>query len=68
MTSFLKFHALAASRGDGLLPELRALFESLEMAARPEAAAAESRTARQSDNEFMDRTIAGRDTKMKAAG
>jgi hypothetical protein len=27
MTSFLNFHAFAAARGDGLRPELRALFE-----------------------------------------
>jgi hypothetical protein len=27
MTSFLKFHAFATTRGEGLRPELRALFE-----------------------------------------
>jgi hypothetical protein len=27
MTSFLNFHAFAATRGNGLRPELRALFE-----------------------------------------
>ena len=27
MTNFLNFHALAAARGEGLLPELRLLFE-----------------------------------------
>src|SRR5260221_6822615 len=32
MTSFLNFHALAAPRGDGLRPELRALFERVAAA------------------------------------
>jgi hypothetical protein len=29
MTSFLNFHAFATTRGDGLRPELRALFERI---------------------------------------
>jgi hypothetical protein len=29
MSSYLKFHSIAALRGDGLRPELRALFERL---------------------------------------
>ena len=36
MTSFLDFHAFAATRGDGLRPELRALFELLAAAPRSE--------------------------------
>src|SRR5260370_14055205 len=36
MTSFLNFHALAATRGDGLRPELRALFERVAAAPRSE--------------------------------
>ena len=36
MTSFLNFHAFAATRGDGLRPELRALFERVAAAARSE--------------------------------
>ena len=36
MTSFLKFHAFAATRGDGLRPELRALFERTAAAPRSE--------------------------------
>jgi hypothetical protein len=36
MPRFLQFHALAATRGDGLRPELRILFERL--AETPEAA------------------------------
>ncbi len=32
MTSFLNFHALAATRGEGLRPELRALFERVAAA------------------------------------
>jgi hypothetical protein len=34
MTSFLKFHAFATVRGDGLHPELRALFECCAAAPR----------------------------------
>jgi len=34
MTSFLNFHAFAATRGDGLRPELRALFERVAAAPR----------------------------------
>jgi hypothetical protein len=34
MTSFLNFHAFAATRGDGLRPELRALFERIGAAPR----------------------------------
>lgn len=34
MTSFLNFHALAAARGEGLRPELRALFERVATAPR----------------------------------
>jgi hypothetical protein len=34
MTSFLDFHAFAAKRGDGLRPELRALFERVAAAPR----------------------------------
>lgn len=34
MTSFLKFHAFATTRGDGLRPELRALFERTAAAPR----------------------------------
>lgn len=45
MMPFLKFHALAASRGDGLRPELLALFEKLEMAGRPQTIAVEDRSA-----------------------
>ncbi len=36
MTSFLNFHTLAATRGDGLRPELRALFERVAAAPRSE--------------------------------
>ena len=36
MTSFLKFHAFATTRGDGLRPELRALFERTATAPRSE--------------------------------
>jgi hypothetical protein len=36
MTSFLNFHAFAAARGDGLRPELRALFERCAAAPRSE--------------------------------
>ena len=36
MTSFLKFHAFATTRGDGLRPELRALFERTAAAPRSE--------------------------------
>jgi len=36
MTSFLNFHAFAATRGDGLRPELRALFERVSAAPRSE--------------------------------
>ena len=36
MTSFLKFHAFATTRGDGLRPELRALFERIAAAPRSE--------------------------------
>jgi hypothetical protein len=36
MTSFLNFHAFAATRGDGLRPELRALFERVAAAPRSE--------------------------------
>jgi hypothetical protein len=36
MTSFLKFHAFATTRGDGLRPELRALFERTAAALRSE--------------------------------
>jgi hypothetical protein len=31
MTAFLKFHAFAAARGEGLHPELRLLFERAAM-------------------------------------
>jgi hypothetical protein len=34
MTSFLNFHAFATTRGDGLRPELRALFERVAAAPR----------------------------------
>ena len=34
MTSFLNFHAFATTRGDGLRPELRALFERIAAAPR----------------------------------
>jgi hypothetical protein len=37
MTSFLNFHAFAAARGDGLRPELRALFERGAAARRLES-------------------------------
>jgi hypothetical protein len=36
VTSFLNFHAFAAARGDGLRPELRALFERGAAAPRSE--------------------------------
>ena len=36
MTSFLNFHAFAVTRGDGLRPELRALFERTAAAPRSE--------------------------------
>src|SRR5467141_1430262 len=36
MTSFLNFHAFATTRGDGLRPELRALFERVAAAPRSE--------------------------------
>src|SRR6202158_2931897 len=36
MTSLLNFHAFAATRGDGLRPELRALFERVAAAPRSE--------------------------------
>ena len=36
MTSFLKFHAFATTRGEGLRPELRALFERTAAAPRSE--------------------------------
>lgn len=36
MTSFLDFHAFAAARGEGLRPELRALFERVSEAPRSE--------------------------------
>jgi len=36
MTSFPNFHAFAATRGNGLRPELRALFERLAAAPRSE--------------------------------
>ena len=36
MTSFLKFHAFATTHGDGLRPELRALFERTAAAPRSE--------------------------------
>jgi hypothetical protein len=36
MTSFLNFHAFAATRGDGLRPELHALFERVAAAPRSE--------------------------------
>lgn len=36
MTIFLKFHAFATTRGDGLRPELRALFERTAAAPRSE--------------------------------
>jgi hypothetical protein len=36
MTSFLNFHAFAAARGDGLRPELHALFERSAAAPRSE--------------------------------
>jgi hypothetical protein len=36
MTSFLNFHAFAVTRGDGLCPELRALFERVAAAPRSE--------------------------------
>jgi hypothetical protein len=36
MMSFLKFHAFATTRGDGLRPELRALFERTAAAPRSE--------------------------------
>ena len=39
MTSFLNFHAFAATRGDGLLPEFRALFERVAAAPRSELTA-----------------------------
>jgi hypothetical protein len=37
--SLLNFHALAAQRGEGLRPELRALLERAARAPRPETAA-----------------------------
>jgi hypothetical protein len=36
MTSFLNFHTVAATRGDGLRPELRALFQRIAVAPRLE--------------------------------
>jgi hypothetical protein len=36
MTSFLNFHTFATMRGDGLRPELRALFERIAAAPRSE--------------------------------
>ena len=39
MTSFLNFHAFAATRGDGLRPEFRALFERVAAAPRSELTA-----------------------------
>ena len=36
MPPFLRLHALAAQRGDGLHPELLALFESLATAPKPD--------------------------------
>lgn len=39
MTSLLNFHGLAATRGDGLRPELRALFERIASAPHCELAA-----------------------------
>jgi hypothetical protein len=36
MTSFLNFHALAATRGDGLRPEFRTLFERVGAAPHSE--------------------------------
>ena len=36
MTSFLNFHAFATTRGDGLRPQLRALFERTAAAPRSE--------------------------------
>src|SRR5712672_4472461 len=39
MTSFLNFHAFATTRGDGLRPELRALFERIAAAPRSELTA-----------------------------
>jgi hypothetical protein len=36
MTSFLNFHAFAATRGDGLRPEFRAFFERVAAAPRSE--------------------------------
>jgi hypothetical protein len=39
---FLAMHALAAPRGDGLRPELLALFERLEAASNPRLVAAVS--------------------------
>jgi hypothetical protein len=36
MTSFLNFHAFATTRGDGLRPELRALFERIAANPRSE--------------------------------
>lgn len=39
MTSLLNFHALAATRGDGLRPELRVLFERVAAAPRSALAA-----------------------------
>jgi hypothetical protein len=36
MTSFLNFHAFATTRGAGLRPELRALFERIAAAPRSE--------------------------------
>ena len=36
MTTLLKFHAFATTRGDGLRPELRALFERTAAAPRSE--------------------------------
>jgi hypothetical protein len=38
MTSFLNFYAFAETRGDGLRPELRALFERVAAAPRSELA------------------------------
>jgi hypothetical protein len=36
MSAFLNFHSLAAPRGDGLRPELRALLERLSAVPQPD--------------------------------
>src|SRR4249920_125695 len=46
MPPFLRLHALAAQRGDGLHPELLALFERLEVASEPDPTGATIITAR----------------------